>query len=141
MLMLCAVILMTSCSLEDDDQINVAYPLVPVQSVVVPDTMVIGTEYEVDITYTLPTNCHTFNGLIAEEQENLLYIGVQSVQDLDNAECSETMETGQTSFKFRPTPTITGDSYTFKFWQSEDEQGANYLTEEVVIISESGGDE
>lgn len=139
MLMFCAVILMTSCSLEDDDQINVIYPLVPIQSVVIPDTMVVGTEYDVEITYTLPTTCHTFNNLIAEEQENLLYIGVQTIQDLDNAECVEAPETKQTSFKFLPT--LTYDSYTFKFWQSEDEQGANYLTKEVVIISESGGDE
>lgn len=139
MLFLIGVVLCASCSINDDNpRIDVEYKLAPIETVTVPDTMIKRKEYEIAVSYRLPSNCHTFNGIIAEEDENLLYIGVQTMVETEKM-CEDIPgETIQTSFKF--TPPIEFDTYTFKFWQAKNEQGeAIYLTKEVVLVSKTNG--
>lgn len=126
----------TGCSIDDDDRVNVIYPLVPIETATVPDTLIAGTEYTVELTYQLPTECHTFNDIIAEEEDNLIYIGVRSMFEAENPNCEETnSEMAETSFQFIPTNKF--NSYIFKFWQAENEAGeAIYLTKEIPVKTE-----
>lgn len=58
---------------------------------------------------------------------------MQSIYETDNLNCDEsTGGTEETSFTINPNPDF--ESYIFKFWQGEDEEGqAQYLTEEVPV--------
>ena len=64
-----------SCSLDDGNQYT-ADELVPIESVVLPDTLDFQETYDFEITYERPTDCHSFLGYSYDSQENERTIAV-----------------------------------------------------------------
>lgn len=128
-LLLLAVITVSSCSLEDDGQ-RYYYEVLPVESFEVPESFVLGQTYEIKVTYKKPSNCHIFNGFYYEKDLNTRIIGIQTTV-LDNDDCQdlENSEPIAASFDFQ---VVSNGTYIFKFYKGEDAEGNN-IFEEVEI--------
>lgn len=114
-----------SCSV-DDDQPNVHYELVPVESVNLEDTLTVGLVNNIEINYKKPSTCHEFNGFYYEKNGFERIIGVQNYV-IEQNDCQPiTNITRQEVLKFKPTEVGT---YTFKFWQGKDTNGEDIFLE------------
>ena len=114
-----------SCSV-DDDQPNVHYELVPVESVNLEDTLTVGLVNNIEINYKKPSTCHGFDGFYYEKNGFERIIGVQNYV-IEQTDCQPiTNITRQEVLKFKPTEVGT---YTFKFWQGKDTNGEDIFLE------------
>lgn len=129
----------SGCSLDEEETRNVIYEMIPVENVIVPEEFVLGREYEIIMTFRLPTECHEFYGTEYQLDENTAYFGILTAFTERSSQCTPMeLEPKEASFKFTPT---RNDFYIFKFWQGEDEDGnAVYITKEIPVVSESGDD-
>ena len=124
-----------SCSLDDGNQYS-ADELVPIESVVLPDTLDFQETYDFEITYERPTDCHAFLGYSYDSQENERTIAViNRIYYDENSNC-QTLEdeliTQTLSFEV-----LREDNYVFNFWQGVDDNGDSvFLTIEVPVRTE-----
>lgn len=126
------LVIITSCSNDDINDIDFNYELMPVSSVSIPDTLTYGEDSFLSLSYLRPSTCHAFAGfnLIENEQEIKLSILNTVVQNGSNCEDLENMTATET-FEFA---VEREDYYIFKIYQGLDEEGNEvYLTKEVMI--------
>lgn len=121
---------LTSCSLSDD-QPNFYFVPLQVVSAELPVSFSLHETYEINVTYVLPNGCVSFEGFevspIAETTRNVVPIGSQ----FDDLECIDGMEEVESSFNFI---CLYSDTYLFRFWTGEDENGEQeYLEIEVPV--------
>ncbi|MDR6968677.1 hypothetical protein J2X31_002703 [Flavobacterium arsenatis] len=135
-LLLLAVITISSCSLEENNEPQFYYEVLPVESFVVPQSVRVGENYEILMTYKRPSNCHVYEGCYYKTEGYTTIVGIQTYV-LDNPDCQElSLENQQpleTSFIF----TVEGiqnsiQPYIFKFYKGKDSNG-NDIFEEVSI--------
>lgn len=126
------LILVTSCSNDDINDIDFTYELMPVISISIPDTINFQETYNFPLSYNRPSTCYGFAGfnVIKNEQEvklsilNTVIENGSNCEDLENTTVTEMFE----FFVER------NDYYTFKIYQGEDEEGNElYLTKEIMI--------
>ena len=127
--------LFTSCSIEDDTNYNFYLEVVPINSVEMPEYFVQGEIYQIDITYTQPNQCFTFNDFIYEiDGQQRTVAVVNTVYTIDSLTCAEDPEEVTVHFDFHVT---SNETYIFKFYQGEDEQGTDqYYIVEVPVMDE-----
>ncbi|MCD2258183.1 hypothetical protein [Psychroserpens luteolus] len=119
-----------SCNISDDNNPNFYYEALPIESVVIPETFQFGETYEILLTYIKPTDCHVYNNLFYESDLNQRDIAIVTAVFPDNG-CNDLNEEEEVSFNFKVTNTGT---YTFRFWQGNDESGLDtYLIVEVPV--------
>lgn len=129
-LLLFAVVLFASCSLQDDNYQPYSYEVLPVESFTVPESFVMGQTYTISVTYKRPSDCHFFEGFYYEKEGNVRTIAVQT-SVLQNNNCSPlTDNLVDASFNFIVTPGNT--SYIFKFYKGTDEANQD-LFEQVEV--------
>ncbi len=121
---------LTSCSLSDD-QPNFYFIPLQVVSAELPVSFSLYETYQIKVTYLLPNGCVTFEGFevspIEETTRNVVPIGSQ----FDDPECIDGMDEVEGSFNFI---CLYSDSYLFRFWTGEDENGEQeYLEIEVPV--------
>ncbi len=126
------LIVTVSCSINDDST-NYGYEILPVESVDIPTEFEYGETYTITVSYFRPSNCHYFSEfyyVINGSQRTVAPITI--VYDNDNCENLED-DLVDATFEFLVTDRKT---YTFKFWQGEDEDGDDvYLTIEVPVTT------
>jgi len=134
LLLLALVLLIMSCSLEDDSP-NTYYELASITSNDLPPEFVLGKTYEIKLNYVLPSDCNIFQALdarragISTGERNQIYISiVTAVQE--NGDCNRDVLGPETSTKFVLTIDEEID-YTFRFWTGT--QGNQPLYEDVTI--------
>lgn len=126
------VLLLVSCSLDDDSGPDFTYQLAPVVSVEIPDTLIFQEVYDFDLEYKQPSTCNVFFGYDYEIKGNERFIAVKNTVYLDdNCEDSVENNTAHHDLNFL---VERGDYYIFNFWQGVDEEGEPvYLTKEVPV--------
>lgn len=124
----------SSCS--DDDNNDHAYHLeyVNVTSADLPDEFIFGQTYRINVTIELPNSCYYFYNqydYFYEGNERLIYpIGHVD----DDVPC--TLNITETTFSI-PVQALQQETYIFKFYQGEDEDGQDmFLTIEVPVVVE-----
>lgn len=125
------LILFLSCSV-DDDRITLVYEFLPIESINLPGEFRIGTIYVIDYTYYKPTTCYGYFDLYYRVDENERTLAVMNVvYEESNCEPSE-FELVEQTFNFSA---LEYDSYIFKIWQGEDENGEDvFLTYEIPVV-------
>ncbi len=133
-LLLLTAITLTSCSLEESNEPRFYYEVLPVESFEVPQSVVLGENYEIKMTYKKPSNCHVYEGCYYRTEGYTTTVGIQTYV-LDNPDCQpiENMELFESSFTFK----VEGfqnaiQPYIFKFYKGKDTSG-NDIFEEVSI--------
>lgn len=124
----------SSCELGDDDNLNYHFELIPVESVVMPESFVMGQTYPIKVYYKRPTSCHFFEGFYYERDLNVRTVAVQA-SVIETTGCDELDEAPvEASFDFVPT---SNGTYVFKFYQGEDQYGNNvFLEYEVPVVQQ-----
>ena len=125
--------LVFSCSLDNDsDEDNGYFDFVAIQSADFPDYFEFGKTYNITFDYLLPSTCHNYYDLYYVIDQSTRTIAVIAyVENGDNCEplVDESLEG---SFDFRVEE--QAGTYTFKFWQGEDDNGEDiYITYEVQV--------
>ncbi|TYA74080.1 hypothetical protein [Seonamhaeicola marinus] len=131
-IMLClAFVCFASCSV-DDDNVNFSYEILPVESVDIPTEFTLGEVYPITISYFRPSTCYAFNDFYYLKELNERTVApINYVFDRDDCETLDNVLVEQT-FNFIVT---SNGSYTFKFWQGEDNDGeSQFLTIEVPVV-------
>lgn len=131
MLVLCLILLLASCSVNDDGT-NYSFEVLPVESVDIPDAFELGETYPITISYLRPSTCHSFKEFYYLKENNERTVApINYVFENNNCDNLEDVLT-EATFNFNVT---SNGSYIFKFWQGEDANGEDqYLTIEVPVL-------
>jgi hypothetical protein len=106
------LLLFYSCLNTDDNQINFAYEILPIDSFTTPDTLTIGKKDTINIKYTLKNACYSFDNVYYEYQDTARIVAVRALVNI-NETCAEV--TTEEDFNIVVTPNQTQD-YVFKFF-------------------------
>ena len=125
-----------SCDVGDDGTLNYYYETLPIESVNMPEEFQFGNTYEITMTYLNPSDCHLFYDFyyVSEQSQRTIAIITTVFTDLD-CEIYDYNEE-EVSFNFQVT---SYDSYVFKFWQGEDDNGND--TYHIIEVPVTGIDD
>ena len=131
LLVLCSLLLLASCSI-DDDGTNYSFEVLPVESVDIPDEFQWGETYPITVSYLRPSTCHSFKEFYYLKENNERTVAPINYVVEGNT-CTGLEDTlVEATFNFIVT---SYSSYIFKFWQGEDANGEDeYLIIEVPVI-------
>ncbi|HLT54325.1 MAG TPA: hypothetical protein VKZ97_10550 [Flavobacteriaceae bacterium] len=124
---------LVSCSLNDDSD-NTYYEFVPVEPIDFPTEFELDSLYNLKLKYYRPTSCHAFNDIYyAHDSVDVRTIAIVTTVFADNNNCEPLVDVShEVNFDFKA---LDIESYTFKFWQGEDETGEDqYITLEVPVV-------
>jgi hypothetical protein len=122
-------LIFVSCS--NDDGSTYHYELLAIDDVNLPEEFEYGKIYEVSLKYILPDDCYISSDVLYEYDFDMRNVAVISTV-LDDKDCFSVDFEDEISFKVQALQTET---YVFKFWQGEDENGEPiYLIKEVPVI-------
>jgi hypothetical protein len=122
-------LIFVSCS--NDDGSTYHYELLAIDDVNLPEEFEYGKIYEVSLKYILPDDCYISSDVLYEYDFDMRNVAVISTV-LDDKDCFSVDFEDEISFKVQALQTET---YIFKFWQGEDENGEPiYLIKEVPVI-------
>lgn len=114
-----------------DDGNNPVYVRMEITDVDMPDTFQLGATYEIRINYLRPDGCTHLQGFdsypVEQTTRQIVAVGVR----YENEVCPDVVkeETGQFFFQV-----IYTGTYTFKFWQGEDDEGnPEYLEKKIPV--------
>lgn len=126
------LILVTSCSNDDINDIDFTYELMPVTSIDFPDTINFNETYNFPLSYNRPSTCYGFAGFNVIENEQEVKLSILNTVIKNSSNCEDLENTIVTEmFEFF---VERNDYYTFKIYQGEDEEGNElYLTKEIMI--------
>lgn len=131
-LLLILTVSVSSCFPEDDGP-NYHLELLKIESVNMPDTLILGQTHELKMLYNKPSNCHTFNGFYFEKNLNIRTIAVQSIAT-EKSDCiTLNDELEEATLNFYVT---NNGSYIFKFWKGKDTNGEDIFLEIEVPVKE-----
>lgn len=124
------LILFASCSINDNDY-NLDLEVLPIESVDIPETFILGETYPITVRYLKPSTCYSFKEFYYVKNNNERTVAVINYVALDD-DCVDLQdELVEVSFNFIVT---SNGSYIFKFWQGVDENDENqYLIIEVPV--------
>ena len=115
----------------DDDKINIAYELLPIDEYTTPTSFTFGEKDTIKIKYSLKNDCYYFNNVYYEYQDSSRIVAVRSFLELDNS-CKEIIT--QQEYNLIVTAAQKED-YIFKFWKGTDSNGENIFEEVIVPVN------
>lgn len=119
-----------SCNIDDNNEY--AYnEFLPIEEAILPDEFERGEVYEIVLSYLRPTTCHAYNDIYYLIDGNERMVAVVGTVFEGSFACEPLDAILETSFNFK---VGDEDSYLFKFWQGEDDNGdSQYLIVEVPV--------
>lgn len=128
------ILFITALSCSSDNSPNFAYEVLPVSEAVVPAQMIVDQEYDIEVSYIQPTNCHAFSDFYYEIEGDRRTVAIVSVYNT-SGNCTSQVPDDIVTRTFTFTP-LEATTYTFRFWNGEDETGQDVYTEYEVVASE-----
>lgn len=130
-LLLCFLVLgMTSCKLEDDG-VNFRFVALQIVSADVPESFNLNETYEIKVRYLRPSACVLFEGFDITSEDTTTRNVVAIGTDFYEQTCTQAVEELEATFNFI---CLYEQTYLFKFWTGEDENGnQQYLEIEVPV--------
>lgn len=136
LLLLVAVMALSSC-MHDESPTQFYMEFVPVENVVLPESVSIGNVYEIKVNYSRPTSCHLFQGFLYEEEGNQVTVAVQTIYLIDGncQQYTAGQQAEQAKFNFECRPDYTINKYVFKFYRGQNTDGTDdFLVYEVPVV-------
>lgn len=126
-------IILVSCEVSDDGFVQTT-EVSPILDASVPDTMIVGESYSLDIIYEKQSNCHTFSGFQTENQGDSLVFVRAITTFTQNSNCNQGSEGVSREVDFTNN---FESNFTFKFLKDIDSIGDFiYLDKEVIVVKE-----
>ena len=120
-----------SCS-TDDGKSSEEF-LLPVESVIMPNSYALDNAATMMVSYRRPTDCHIFNGFFIDTEGKVSTIGIKALK-FDQANCMIDDESLY-EVPLKWTPTEAGN-YTFKFWTGDNSVGEPQYIEHVITVEQ-----
>ncbi len=122
---------LTGCDIDNDD---VNYHFVPLQitSVDLPESFDLNATYEVSVTFIRPNTCVFFEGFDIRNTDITVRNVVAIGSELEDQECAQVVEEVTATFNFL---VLYTDTYVFRFWTGEDEDGVSEYIEITVPVN------
>jgi hypothetical protein len=136
LLLLTALFIISSCSLDEDTQPDYLIEFLPADAVIIPTAVRAGRTYHVKVLYTKPNGCYLFDQFYTEREGDAILIAVQAAVRVDS-ECKKYENTQQEdqTFTFTCDFNYAADSYIFKFYTGLDIKGnKTYQQVEIPVI-------
>ncbi|RTE54913.1 hypothetical protein EHW67_07055 [Arenibacter aquaticus] len=133
LLLVATFALITSCEIDDD--VNYHFEALEVKSVEMPESFDFGEIYNIKVTYFRPDNCTFFEGfdVVKEDTTTRKVVTIGTVVEDEDEECTGAGEELVSSFNFE---VIYDETYLFRYWTGEDENGEpTYLEISVPVNS------
>lgn len=127
--LLLTILMLIGCNVDDGNQVT--FEVLPIESIELPSSFTLNETYQIPITFYRPTNCHAYNGIISNPNENERSIAVSSYI-VNNSGCIDYAgDEGLTenSFNFLVKYDYT---YVFKIWKGIDDQGEDVF--EIIEV-------
>lgn len=145
LILLFAVVLFAAgCSLDEGDNMVIQYS--EVSDIDLPEFFEEGKTYEIEVTYLLPSGCHTAAGIDVRRSGNIgdesrkIYIAGLSNFNADAGECSVPNTNPEKTAKYNLNVTES-QPYTFYLWKRVDAANEPVFTiVEVPVGDPSGGE-
>lgn len=128
-LFIATVLLLSGCS--TDSESNYSFQILAVEEIEMPESFTVGNQHHINISYRLPTNCHSFNGFYYDKLLNIRVVAVQALVTHMSG-ClpyDEDEPLRESTLTFLPLETGV---YIFRFYKGKDEEGQN-IFEEIEI--------
>lgn len=125
-------VLLISCSI-DNESVKYHLEFLKIESVDLPDTLILGETHEIVVRYKKPSSCHTFNTFYYDKYLNERTIAVQCIVTERNDCITLDEEIEEAKLNFYVT---NNGSYIFKFWQGEDDNGEDIFLEIEVPVED-----
>jgi len=128
--MVAVLLLLNSCSLDDGS--NFYFLPLQIVSAELPDSFNLNETYQIRVQYNQPDACTAFAGLeVVDMDTTVRNVAVVGTKRTDQDVCAEIVTERTTTFNFIVN---YSQSYTFRFWQGENEDGEPmYLEVEVPV--------
>lgn len=124
------IFMLFSCDISDDSE-AIFYEFVSVNTAELATEMQLNEVYEINVVYERPTNCYVYNNIYYNHESTFERTVAIMCSVHSGTNCEPDNTEYEVSFNFRPTNIGT---YTFYFWQGEDEDGeSQFLTVEAVV--------
>lgn len=122
----------SSCNVDDGDESNYQFQFAIIDSVKIPQQLVLGETKQIKVYFNKPSTCHFYNGFYYEKNENIRTFAVQmAVYGEPNCTPLED-EVTEATFDFYVSNT---GSYLFKFYKGDDATGQNtFLEYEIPVV-------
>ncbi len=120
-----------SCSLDDDVNPTFSYAAVPIESVIVPDTLNYGEIHDFEVTYKQISTCHLFETYqsLKDTNERKIFVLNRVFNDNNCEELEDELISKQLHFEV-----TRQDYYIFKFWQGTDSNNEDiFLTKKIPV--------
>ena len=122
-------IIFVSCSVDEGSTYH--YELLAVEDANLPLEFEYGKVYNVSLKYIQPDDCYVYSDVLYEYDEEARNVAVIATV-LDDKSCNPTELEDEISFNVQA---LQEETYIFKFWQGDDENGEPiYLIKEVPVI-------
>jgi len=134
-LLLFAVLLMlTSCSLENEPKVNFDIVFIATDSVATPAYVTPGHSYAMDMYYKKPNDCFFVTDLYKEPNGYTQTLAIQAyfIQDANCAEV-QSVVSQKATYNFQ-CPLNGSDRYTFKFYKGDDAAGNKQFIEVNIPV-------
>ena len=141
---LLVMVIISGCSIDNGVNTSVNFDAAEITGNNLPDEFVFGQQFQLSITYNLPSACHRFAGIDAKregntssQRRNIFIAVVTSVNS--NIECSDTNTSLERTAEL-PVIIDENEEFTFNFLVGETAGGeAIYETVVVPVVNSSVG--
>lgn len=130
-LLFASILLFYSCLNSDNDRVNLAFELLPIDEYTTPESFTFGQKDTIKIKYSLKNGCYYFDNIYYEYQDTTRIVAVRSIIDLDS-NCTEAI----TQYDYDLVVTVAQEEdYVFKFYKGTDTNGDSIFEEVVVPVN------
>lgn len=121
---------LTGCDLEDDYP-DFHFVNLKVLEVELPESFDVYETYEVKVTYLRPNGCTFFEGFDVTKPDTTIRHIVAVGSEMEDTSCTQATQEVVETFRFT---CYYSDTYLFRFWTGEDEEGnPEFLEYEVPV--------
>jgi hypothetical protein len=130
-LLFASILVFYSCLNSDNDRVNLAFELLPIDEYTTPESFTFGQKDTIKIKYSLKNGCYYFDNIYYEYQDTTRIVAVRSIIDLDS-NCTEAI----TQYDYDLVVTVAQEEdYVFKFYKGTDTNGDSIFEEVVVPVN------
>lgn len=138
LLLLTTLFIISSCSLDSDENPRYSVEFLPIEAVLIPEYVVPGHTYEVRAKFIKPNGCYLFDRFHTEKDDEAVIIAVQTMVRQEG-ECKkyETHTVEERSFTFSCDESYTSsNAYYFKFFTGYDVEGNKTYAQVVIPVKQ-----
>ncbi len=130
LLALLTLFALLGCDISDDGD-NFHFEFVPIDAVELPESFTLNESHKIRLSFTRPNDCYLFYDFSYSGNSDLERTVAIVNTVFDDQDCAEITQAQEVSFNF---VALYRGTYTFKFWQGQDENGEdNFLIVEVPV--------